>query len=83
MAGTMTKYKEIKDFLQTCGNMRAELRLASKQLNWAVYQLESHNKLLLKALELACDCIYENLNPPEREGQPDYWLEQATNESKS
>lgn len=79
------KYEEIKDFLQTCGSMRAELRSASKQLNAAVYQLESDNKLLLRALELFHEDIYYynwNAHSFYDAASIDYWIEKA-NESNS
>lgn len=71
-----SKYEEIKQFLQTCGNIRAELRTASKQLNAAVYQLESDNRLLLKALELAHKELQIENMAYERY-TPEYWIEQA------
>ena len=70
----MSRYKRISEFLQTCSNIRAELRSASKQLNSVVYQLESDNRLLLKALELACEHMeIENGVAP----TPNYWIEQV------
>lgn len=79
---------EAQDF----GSARGELRAASKNLEAEFYKIESENKILRRALELAHKawqeeyqsvCYeggYSTLVPANEALKPDYWIEQATKE---